>query len=42
LAGGSSHRGAAAALNISLAMVSTYIRSIYEKLHLHAAPKLLQ
>src|SRR6266436_4683454 len=37
LAGGSSHREVAAALNISLPMISTYIRSIYEKLHLQAA-----
>jgi DNA-binding NarL/FixJ family response regulator len=34
LASGSSHREVAAALNISLPMISTYIRSIYEKLHL--------
>jgi DNA-binding NarL/FixJ family response regulator len=39
LANGSSHCDAAAALNITLPMVSTYIRSIYEKLHLHAAAK---
>jgi DNA-binding NarL/FixJ family response regulator len=42
LANGSSHRDAAAALNISLPMVCTYIRSIYEKLHLHTAAKVLQ
>jgi DNA-binding NarL/FixJ family response regulator len=36
LARGSSNREAATALNISLPMVSTYIRSIYDKLHLHA------
>jgi DNA-binding NarL/FixJ family response regulator len=43
LANGSSHREAAAALNINLPMVSTYIRSIYEKLHpLRAAAKVLQ
>jgi len=42
LANGSSHREAAAALNISLPMISTYIRSIYEKLHLQAAAKILQ
>jgi DNA-binding NarL/FixJ family response regulator len=41
LANGSSHREAAAALNISLAMVSTFIRSIYEKLHVQAATKML-
>jgi DNA-binding NarL/FixJ family response regulator len=40
LANGSSHCEAAAALNLSLPIVSTYIRSIYEKLHLHAAPAL--
>ncbi len=33
---GSSNKDTATALNISLPMVSTYIRSIYEKLHLHA------
>jgi DNA-binding NarL/FixJ family response regulator len=42
LANGSSHRETAAALNISLPIVSTYIRSIYEKLHLQAAPELLR
>jgi DNA-binding NarL/FixJ family response regulator len=42
LAGGSSHREAAAALNISLPMISTYIRSIYEKLHLLTEAKILQ
>jgi DNA-binding NarL/FixJ family response regulator len=36
LASGSSHKDTASALNITLPMVSTYIRSIYEKLHLHA------
>jgi DNA-binding NarL/FixJ family response regulator len=42
LSNASSHREVAAALNISLPMVSTYIRSIYEKLHLQAAAKILQ
>jgi|KBSMisStandDraft_5_1062788.scaffolds.fasta_scaffold618991_1 DNA-binding NarL/FixJ family response regulator len=42
LASGSSHREAAAALNISLPMISTYIRSIYEKLHLLTEGKILQ
>src|SRR5215813_2619607 len=42
LAGGSAHREVAAALNISLPMISTYIRSIYEKLHLQAVTKVLQ
>jgi DNA-binding NarL/FixJ family response regulator len=42
LASGSSHREVAAALNISVPMVSTYIRSIYEKLHLHTASKVLR
>jgi DNA-binding NarL/FixJ family response regulator len=42
LAGGSSHREAAAALNISLPMISTYLRSIYEKLHLLTEAKILQ
>lgn len=42
LASGSSESEAAGALNISLPMVSTYIRSIYEKLHLHLAGKILQ
>jgi len=41
LASGSSHKDAAAALNISLPMVSIYIRSIYEKLHLHTDAKIL-
>jgi DNA-binding NarL/FixJ family response regulator len=41
LANGSSHREAAAALNISLPILSTYIRSIYEKLHLQTAAKIL-
>jgi DNA-binding NarL/FixJ family response regulator len=41
LANGSSHREAAAALNITLPMVSTYIRSIYEKLQLQTAAKTL-
>jgi DNA-binding NarL/FixJ family response regulator len=42
LASGSSHRDVAAALNISLPMISTYIRSIYEKLHLLTEAKILQ
>jgi DNA-binding NarL/FixJ family response regulator len=42
LASGSSHREVAAALNISLPMISTYIRSIYEKLHVQAVTKVLQ
>lgn len=43
LANGSSHRDAAAALNINLPMVSTFIRSIYEKLHhLRTVAKVLQ
>jgi DNA-binding NarL/FixJ family response regulator len=42
LASGSSHREVAAALNISLPMISTYIRSIYEKLHLLTEAKILQ
>ncbi len=36
LAGGASCNEAAKSLNIGLPMVSTYIRSIYEKLHLQA------
>lgn len=36
LSRGSSHEEAATILNITLPMVSTYIRSIYEKLQLHA------
>jgi len=39
LASGSSHKDAASALNISLPMVSIYVRSIYEKLHLHTDAK---
>jgi DNA-binding NarL/FixJ family response regulator len=42
LASGSSHREVAAALIISLPMISTYIRSIYEKLHLLTEAKTLQ
>lgn len=37
LARGSSYDEAATTLNISLPMVGTFIRSIYEKLHLHSA-----
>ena len=37
LASGSSYQEAAELLNISLPMISTFIRSIYEKLHLHSA-----
>jgi DNA-binding NarL/FixJ family response regulator len=37
---GSSNKDTATALKISLPMVSTYIRSIYEKLHLHAKAQL--
>jgi DNA-binding NarL/FixJ family response regulator len=40
LASGSSHNDTASVLNISLPMVSTYVRSIYEKLHLHTAAKI--
>jgi DNA-binding NarL/FixJ family response regulator len=42
LACGSSYNEAADALNISLPMVSTYIRSIYEKLQVHSTAKILQ
>jgi Response regulator containing a CheY-like receiver domain and an HTH DNA-binding domain len=42
LAKGSSHRETAAALNIGLPILTTYIRSIYEKLHLQAATKILR
>jgi DNA-binding NarL/FixJ family response regulator len=42
LANGSSHREAAAALNTNLPIVSTYIRSIYEKLHLQPVTQVLQ
>jgi len=41
LASGSSHKDAASALNISLPIVSIYVRSIYEKLHLHTDAKIL-
>jgi DNA-binding NarL/FixJ family response regulator len=40
LANGSSHREAAAGLNISLPILSTCFRSIYEKLHLQTAAKI--
>jgi DNA-binding NarL/FixJ family response regulator len=39
LANGSSYQEAAELLNISLPMIGTYIRSIYEKLHLHSAAR---
>jgi DNA-binding NarL/FixJ family response regulator len=42
LASGSSHKDAASGLNISLPMVSIYVRSIYEKLQLQASAGILQ
>jgi DNA-binding NarL/FixJ family response regulator len=42
LAAGSSREQAAGSLNMDLPMVSTYIRSIYEKLHVQAAGAMLR